>query len=48
MFDITKREFAELALYDSNYLTWAFDVVIHLTSSDFRETIVPDSECSFA
>ena len=46
MFDITKREFAELVLDGSNYLTWAFDVEIHLTSSDLSETIVLDSECN--
>ena len=46
MYDITKREFVELALDGSNYLTWAFDVEIHLTSSDLSETIIPDSKCS--
>ena len=48
MSDISKREFAELALDGSNYLTWAVDAEIHLTSSNLSETIVPDSECSFA
>ena len=48
MFDITKREFAELTLDGSNYLTWAFDAEIQLTSSDLSETIVPDFECSLA
>ena len=48
MSDVTKREFVELTLDGSNYLTWAFDVEIHLTSSDLSETIVPDSECSSA
>ena len=46
MFDITKREFVELALDGSNYLTWAFDVEIHLIFSDLSETIGLDSECS--
>ena len=48
MFDITKREFDELALDDNNFLTWAFDVKIHLTSSNLSETIVPDFECNSA
>ena len=48
MFNITEREFAELALDGSNYLTWAFDVEIHLTFSDLSETIVPNSKCSSA
>ena len=46
MSDITNREFSELALDGSNYLTWAFDVETHLTSFNLSETIVPDSECS--
>ena len=46
MSDNIKREFAKLALDGSNYLTWAFDVEVHLTSSDLSETIVPDSKCS--
>ena len=48
MSDITEREFAKLALDDNNYLTWAFDAKIHLTSFDLSETIVPDSECNSA
>ena len=44
--NITNMEIAELALNGNNYLTWSFDVEIHLTSSDLSETIVPDSECS--
>ena len=48
MSDITKREFSKLVLDGSNYLTWAFDVEIHLTSSDLSETIVLDSECNSA
>ena len=46
MSDIAKREFSELALNGSNYLTWAFDAEIHLTFSDLSETIVSDSECN--
>ena len=46
MSDITKSEFAELALDGGNYLTWAFDVEIHFTSSELNETIIPDSKCS--
>ena len=46
MSDITKSEFVELTLDGSNYLTWAFDAEIHLTSSDLSETIVPYFECS--
>ena len=45
---ITKNEFDEHALDGCNYLTLAFDVEIHLTSSDLSETIVSDSECSSA
>ena len=48
MSNITKREFAELTLDGNNYLTWAFDVEIHLTSFDSSKTIILDSECSFA
>ena len=48
MSDIIKREFAELVLDGSNYLTWVFDVQIHLTSFDLSETIVPDFECNYA
>ena len=48
MSDIIKREFAKLVLYGSDYLTWAFDVEIHLTSFNLSENIVPDSECSSA
>ena len=46
MSEITKREFTELTLDDNNYLTWAFDTEIHLTSFDLSETIVLDSKCS--
>ena len=48
MCDITKREFAELALDGSNYMTWAFNAEIHLTSSYLTETIVLDFECNSA
>ena len=48
MSNITKREFVELTLDGSNYLTCAFNVEIHLTSFDLSETIVPDFECSYA
>ena len=48
MSDITKREFDELSLNDNNYLIWVFDAKIHLTSFDLSETIVSDSECSYA
>ena len=44
MSDITKREFVELALDGSNYLTWAFDAEIHITSFDLSETIILDSK----
>ncbi|CAA0813215.1 Unknown protein [Striga hermonthica] len=44
MSDITKREFAELALDGSNYLTWALDVDIHLASFDLSATIDPTSQ----
>ena len=37
---ITKGEFIELVLDNSNYLNWAFDTEIHLISSDLSEAIV--------
>nr|AAT85780.1 zinc knuckle domain containing protein [Oryza sativa Japonica Group] len=40
MSDITKKEFAELALDGSNYLTWALDVEIKLDSIGLDHTIV--------
>ncbi|XP_020243607.1 uncharacterized protein LOC109821865 [Asparagus officinalis] len=40
MSNITKREFAELAVDSSNYLTWALDVEIYLDSCDLSSTIV--------
>ena len=48
MSDITNREFVELTLDDSNYLTWVFYAEIHLTTFDLSETIVPDFEYSSA
>jgi hypothetical protein len=36
---ITHREFAELAQNGLNYLTWASDVEIMLTSKDLMHTI---------
>ena len=44
MYDITEWEFVKLTLNGSNYLTWSFDVEIHLTFSDLSETIIPHSE----
>lgn len=40
MSDIAKKEFAELALDGSNYLTWALDVEIKLDSMGLDHTIV--------
>ncbi|XP_031090881.1 uncharacterized protein LOC115995874 [Ipomoea triloba] len=37
---IAKREFTELALDGSNYLTWALDVEIYLTSTELQHTII--------
>lgn len=41
MSDITKREFDELAVDESNYLTWALDVEFYLASKVLSATIVP-------
>ncbi|XP_019154247.1 PREDICTED: uncharacterized protein LOC109191595 [Ipomoea nil] len=40
---LTKREFTELALDGSNYLTWALDVEIYLTSTELQDTIIANS-----
>ena len=43
MSSLARREFVELALDGSNYLTWALDVELHLTSKDLSHTIVANS-----
>ncbi|XP_020258626.1 uncharacterized protein LOC109835039 [Asparagus officinalis] len=48
MSNITKREFAELAVDGSNYLTWALDVEIYLDSYDLSNTIVLASQSTSA
>ena len=48
MSNITKREFAKLAVDGSNYLTWALDVEIYLDSYDLSSTINPASQSTFA
>ncbi|XP_020263837.1 uncharacterized protein LOC109839738 [Asparagus officinalis] len=48
MSDIIKREFAELAVDGSNYLTWALDVEIYLNSFDLSNTIAPASQSTSA
>ncbi|XP_020271965.1 uncharacterized protein LOC109847131 [Asparagus officinalis] len=48
MSNITKREFAELAVDGSNYLTWALDVEIYLDSCDLGSTIVLASQSTSA
>ncbi|XP_020272021.1 uncharacterized protein LOC109847188 [Asparagus officinalis] len=48
MSDIIKREFAELAVDGSNYLTWALDVEIYLNSCDLSNTIDPASQSTSA
>ncbi|XP_019190498.1 PREDICTED: uncharacterized protein LOC109184957 [Ipomoea nil] len=40
---LTKREFIELALGRSNYLTWAPDVEIYFTSTELQDAIIADS-----
>ncbi|XP_031112041.1 uncharacterized protein LOC116016012 [Ipomoea triloba] len=40
---IAKHEFTELALDGSNYLTWALDVEIYLTSTELQHTIIENS-----
>ncbi|XP_019167850.1 PREDICTED: uncharacterized protein LOC109163556 [Ipomoea nil] len=40
---IAKREFTELALDGSNYLTWALDVEIYLTSTELQHTTIENS-----
>ena len=41
MSDIAKKEFAELALDGSNYMTWAMDAKINLTARSLGATITP-------
>ncbi|XP_019178652.1 PREDICTED: uncharacterized protein LOC109173801 [Ipomoea nil] len=48
MSSIAKREFNELALDGSNYLTWALDIEIHLASKELSQTIVAKSQCTNA
>ncbi|GAV89459.1 hypothetical protein CFOL_v3_32873, partial [Cephalotus follicularis] len=48
MSNITKREFAMLDITKSNYLTWAFDVKIHLTSLYLSQTILLGYDCTSA
>ncbi|XP_020264262.1 uncharacterized protein LOC109840149 [Asparagus officinalis] len=48
MSDIIKREFAELAVDGSNYLTWALDIEIYLNSCDLSSTIDPASQSTSA
>ncbi|XP_031101863.1 uncharacterized protein LOC116005766 [Ipomoea triloba] len=43
---LAKREFAELALDGSNFLTWVLDVEIHLTSTDLQDAIKEKSTCT--
>ncbi|XP_019171086.1 PREDICTED: uncharacterized protein LOC109166647 [Ipomoea nil] len=40
---IAKREFTELFLDGSNYLTWALHVEIYLTSTELQDTIIENS-----
>jgi hypothetical protein len=44
MADISKKEFTELALDGSNYLTWAMDVKINLSARGLVATINPPQE----
>ena len=39
MADISKKEFAELAIDGRNYLTWAMDVKINLAARNLINTI---------
>ena len=39
MADISKKEFAELVVDGSNYLTWAMDVKINLTAKGLNSAI---------
>ncbi|XP_020266707.1 uncharacterized protein LOC109842213 [Asparagus officinalis] len=48
MSNITKREFAELVVDGSNYLTWVLDVEIYLDSCDLSNTIVLASQSTSA
>ncbi|XP_031108088.1 uncharacterized protein LOC116012627 [Ipomoea triloba] len=48
MSSIAKREFTELAIDGSNYLTWALDVEMHLTSKDLKQTIADESQSTDA
>ena len=41
MVGITKKEFAVLDIFESNYLTWKLDVEIHLSAEELSGTIKP-------
>lgn len=44
MADISKKEFAELAVDGSNYLTWAMDVKINLTAKGLNSAITTPAQ----
>jgi hypothetical protein len=44
MSSINKREFQELQLDGSNYLSWAMDMKINLTGRNLGPTIITPSE----
>ena len=44
MADISKKEFAELAIDGRNYVTWAMDVKINLAARNLISTITTPSQ----
>ena len=47
MGDINKKEFQELQIDGSNYLSWAMDMQINLTGRNLGPTIItPPRKCS--
>ena len=44
MADISKKEFAELAIDGRNYLTWAMDVKINLAARNLISTITTPTQ----
>ena len=44
MSNLTKLEFVTLDISDKNYLSWIFNVEIHLTSMNLEKTIKEGNE----
>ena len=46
MSNLTKQEFVPLSVSGDNYMSWARDVKMHLTSMGLEDTISPDKKPS--